>query len=60
MHRKQLVVFFIMLVIYALCAFVTYAFFVDQLAASVGAPMPDMKVSPRGVERNKYPNDGLL
>ena len=34
MYRKQLSVFFIMLVAYALCAFVTYAFFVDQLAAA--------------------------
>lgn len=42
--RKQLKVFFIMLAVYALCAFLTYAFFVDQLAAIVGTPMPDMGV----------------
>jgi membrane protease YdiL (CAAX protease family) len=46
MHRKQLTVFFIMLATYALCAFATYAFFADQLAASAGLPMPDMGVSP--------------
>jgi len=46
MHRKQLIVFFIMLVVYALCALVTYAFFADQLAAAAGLPMPEMGVSP--------------
>jgi len=46
MHRKQLTVFFIMLATYALCAFATYTFFVDQLAAAAGVPMPDMGVSP--------------
>ncbi len=45
-HRKQLTVFFIMLVVYALCAFITYTFLVDQLTASVGVPMPEMGVSP--------------
>jgi hypothetical protein len=45
-HRKQLTVFFIMLVGYALCAFITYTFFIDQLAASAGVPMPEMGVSP--------------
>ncbi len=45
MNRKQLTVFFIMLVVYAFCAFATYAFFTDQLAASAGIPMPDMGVS---------------
>jgi len=43
-NRKQLNVFFILLVVYALSVFVTYAFFVDQLATSVGIPMPDMGV----------------
>lgn len=46
MHRKQLTVFFIMLVVYALCAFVTYAFFMGQLAASAGMPMPKLPASP--------------
>lgn len=46
MHRKQLTIFLIMLVIYALCAFVVYTFFVDDLAAAAGVPMPDMGVPP--------------
>ena len=46
MHRKQLTVFFIMLATYALCAFVTYAFFMNQLAASAGMPMPKLPASP--------------
>src|SRR5512141_2663777 len=45
MHRKQLTVFFILLVVYALCAFLTYAFFAEQLAASAGVPMPDTGMS---------------
>jgi membrane protease YdiL (CAAX protease family) len=45
MKRKQLTVFFILLVAYALAAFLTYAFFVDELAAAAGMPMPDMGVS---------------
>lgn len=45
MHRKQLTVFFILLGVYALSAFLTYAFFIDQLAATAGIPMPDMGVS---------------
>jgi hypothetical protein len=46
MHRKQLTVFFILLAIYALCAFATYAFFMDQMAASVNTPAPDLGISP--------------
>jgi Type II CAAX prenyl endopeptidase Rce1-like len=46
MNRKQLRVFFSMLIAYALCVFVTYAFFSKQLAAAAGVPMPDMGVSP--------------
>jgi len=42
--NKQLKVLFIMLGVYALCAFWTYAFFTDQLAVA-SAPMPDMGVS---------------
>ena len=45
MHRKQLTVFLILLVIYALCAFATYAFFTEQMAASAGLPMPKLPVS---------------
>src|SRR5574341_537324 len=44
MHRKQLTVFFILLVAYALSAFMAYAFFADRLAATAGVPMPDMGV----------------
>ncbi len=40
-HRKQLTVFAVLLVVYALCAFVTYTFFAEQLAAAAGTPMPD-------------------
>jgi membrane protease YdiL (CAAX protease family) len=43
-NRKQLNVFFILLVLYALSAFMTYAFFADKLAASAGVPMPDLGV----------------
>ncbi len=45
MHRKQLTVFAVLLVLYAFSAFVTYAFFLDQLAATAGIPMPAMPVS---------------
>jgi hypothetical protein len=45
MNRKQLLVFLVLLVIYALCAFLTYALFGDQLATAVGVPMPDLGVS---------------
>jgi membrane protease YdiL (CAAX protease family) len=45
MHHKQLTVFFVLLGVYALSAFLTYAFFIDQLTATAGVPMPDMGVS---------------
>jgi len=45
MNRKQLTVFFILLFLYALAAFVTYTFFMDDLAATADVPMPDMGVS---------------
>lgn len=45
MHRKQLTVFFILLVAYVLSAFLTYAFFLDDMAAFAGTPMPDMGAS---------------
>jgi len=41
MHRKQLTVFFVLLTVYVLAIFVTYTFFIDELAASMGVPMPD-------------------
>jgi hypothetical protein len=46
MHRKQLSVFAILLAVYAVCAFVTYAFFMDQMAASANMPVPDTGFSP--------------
>jgi membrane protease YdiL (CAAX protease family) len=45
MKQKSLIVFFILLVVYAISAFSVYAFFVDQLAATAGVPMPNMGVS---------------
>lgn len=45
MNRKQLTVFLILLVVYAFCAFATYAFFADQIAATSGIPMPQMPAS---------------
>lgn len=44
MKQKQLIVLFVLLFVYALSAFLTYAFFVDELAATAGVPMPDMGV----------------
>ncbi len=45
MNRKQRTVFLILLVVYALCAFVTYTFFTDQISATAGVPMPQMPAS---------------
>jgi membrane protease YdiL (CAAX protease family) len=45
-HRKQLTVLFFMLAGYALCAFVSYAFFLNQLASAAGTPIPDLGKSP--------------
>lgn len=45
MNRKQLIVFLLLLVVYAFSAFATYAFFTDELAITTGVPMPDMGVS---------------
>lgn len=45
MNRKQLTVFLVLLVVYAFCAFATYAFFTDELARVAGIRMPDMGVS---------------
>ena len=46
MHRKQLTVLLILLAVYVLCAFISYSFFVDQLTASIGTPLPDRGVPP--------------
>ena len=43
-HRRQLAIFFVLLVIYALSAFATYTFFAAELAATVGAPLPELGV----------------
>lgn len=45
-NRKQIIIFLILLGIYALSAFLTYAFFIEQLAAMAGMPIPDIGVSP--------------
>ncbi len=45
-NRKQLTLFFMFLVLYALCAFTTYAFFMDQMAAAAGMPIPETGMSP--------------
>lgn len=45
LKRNQLVIFLILLIVYALCAFLTYVFFSEQLAAAAGVPMPDLGVS---------------
>jgi membrane protease YdiL (CAAX protease family) len=45
MNRRQFTVFLILLVVYAFCAFATYTFFTDQIAATAGIPMPDLGVS---------------
>ena len=44
MDRKQLTVLLILLLLTALSAFVSYAFFAEEVAASAGVPMPDMGV----------------
>jgi membrane protease YdiL (CAAX protease family) len=44
MNRKQLTVFGILLVVYALSIFITYTFFMDQIAAAAGVPMAKMPV----------------
>jgi hypothetical protein len=45
-HRKQLVSLLSLLIVYALCAFITYAFFLNDLAATAGVPLPEMGVPP--------------
>lgn len=45
MSRRQLTVFIALLLINAFCAFATYAFFSEELTATMGVPMPDLGVS---------------
>jgi membrane protease YdiL (CAAX protease family) len=45
-NRKQFTILLILLVVYAFCIFVTYAFFTDQIAASANTPMPELPASP--------------
>ena len=44
--NKQLKVLFVMLGVYALCAFIVYAFFMDNLVDGTGIPMPESVFSP--------------
>ena len=44
--NKQLKVLFSMLGVYALCAFVVYAFFMDNLVDGTSIPMPESNLSP--------------
>jgi membrane protease YdiL (CAAX protease family) len=41
MHRRQLIVFFSLLVVYAVIVFLSYTVFADQLGAPPGTPMPE-------------------
>lgn len=45
MNRRQLTAFIALLLVNAFCAFATYAFFTEELAATIGVPMPDLGVS---------------
>ena len=45
MGKKHLTVFFVLIIVYALSAFLTYALFTHQMVEAVGVPMPDMGVS---------------
>ncbi len=40
MNRKQIIVFFSLLLVNAFSAFAIYAFFPQQLTANTGVPMP--------------------
>lgn len=44
MKRNQLVALLAALVLYAACAFVSYAFFLDELTAAAGVPVPELGV----------------
>lgn len=45
MNRRQLTVFIALLLVNAFCAFAIYAFFTEELTATIGVPMPDLGVS---------------
>lgn len=45
MHRKQLTVFFVLLVVHVLSVFLTYTFFLDELLAFTSTPMPELPMS---------------
>jgi hypothetical protein len=45
MNRKQLTILLILLLVHAFAAFLNYTFFVDDLAATTGVPLPNMGVS---------------
>lgn len=45
MNYRQRNIFLALLVAHAVCAFATYAFFADEMAAMLGVPMPDLGVS---------------
>jgi membrane protease YdiL (CAAX protease family) len=45
MNRKQLTVFLVLLLINAFCAFASYTFFIDEITASAGVPMPKLPAS---------------
>ena len=42
--HKQLLTLLALLVVYALSAFLTYTFFIEEIVATAGVPMPDMGV----------------
>jgi len=46
MKRKQLTTFMLMLLVYALSAFITYTFFIDDLVTIAGMTMPEMEWPP--------------
>ena len=46
MHRKQLNLFFILLLVYALSAFLTYTFFLEGLTMGMNIPTPELPASP--------------
>ncbi len=46
MKRKQFTVFFAMLAVYALCAFFSYAFFMDEMASLSNIPLPATTIPP--------------
>ena len=43
-NRKQLIVLLVLLIIFALSVFATYTFFLDSMAATIGATMSDTDI----------------